>query len=267
MDEPPVKLMIRTGGDKTTSSYRFRFENEWPLARTQWTKMYLKCTASAGQNERRDGRRARCSRSRRKPRSARYAASPPSHAGVSSSAPSHAAGQRGAHRHLVRDRAARRRHRDHRARSCSCCGCRARRRTWTSSRRSATSGPTARTSGKSASRAGRDAGDEGVAARVAPQARSGEVAAVPAVSRAHRAAVARRRARSSNARWRSGRRAWCSRKGHRIRLDIQPRDGVGASAYRTTTPTTTSARRTRSMPAGTRVSYLMLPVMPPKAGT
>ena len=34
MSEPPVKLFIR-GPDK------FRFENEWPLARTQWTKYYL----------------------------------------------------------------------------------------------------------------------------------------------------------------------------------------------------------------------------------
>ena len=41
MIEPPVKLMIRTGGG-TMKDYRFRFENEWPLARTQWTKFYLR---------------------------------------------------------------------------------------------------------------------------------------------------------------------------------------------------------------------------------
>ena len=39
MDEPPVKLEIRTGGSK--KPYAFRYENEWPLARTQWTKYYL----------------------------------------------------------------------------------------------------------------------------------------------------------------------------------------------------------------------------------
>ncbi len=39
MEEPPVKLEIRTGG--STGRYAFRFENEWPIARTQWTKMYL----------------------------------------------------------------------------------------------------------------------------------------------------------------------------------------------------------------------------------
>ncbi len=40
MDEPPVKLEIRTGGSK--KPYPFRTENEWPLKRTQWTRMYLK---------------------------------------------------------------------------------------------------------------------------------------------------------------------------------------------------------------------------------
>ena len=45
MDEPPVKLQIRTGG-KSPKEYKFRFENEWPLARTQWTRMYLKLDAA-----------------------------------------------------------------------------------------------------------------------------------------------------------------------------------------------------------------------------
>jgi predicted acyl esterase len=39
MEEPPIKLEIRTGGSK--KPYAFRYENEWPLARTQWTKMYF----------------------------------------------------------------------------------------------------------------------------------------------------------------------------------------------------------------------------------
>ena len=37
MDEPPVKLCIRTGEAECT----WRFENEWPLARTQYTTYYL----------------------------------------------------------------------------------------------------------------------------------------------------------------------------------------------------------------------------------
>ena len=40
LDEPPVKLEVRAGG--STRPYSFRFENEWPLARTQWTKLYLR---------------------------------------------------------------------------------------------------------------------------------------------------------------------------------------------------------------------------------
>jgi len=38
MDEPPVKLLIRRGGQ---GNARWRFENEWPIARTRWTKLYL----------------------------------------------------------------------------------------------------------------------------------------------------------------------------------------------------------------------------------
>jgi hypothetical protein len=45
MDEPPVKLLIRTGGGK---GYEWRSENEWPLARTQWTRFYLEPAARAG---------------------------------------------------------------------------------------------------------------------------------------------------------------------------------------------------------------------------
>ena len=85
MDEPPVKLQIRTGGG--LKDYKFRFENEWPIARTKWTKMYLKLNA-AEQNH--DG----------KPEGellpqpvsvagkTTYLASPPTHAGTASSAPS-----------------------------------------------------------------------------------------------------------------------------------------------------------------------------------
>ena len=45
MDEAPVKLLIRTGGGK---NYRWRAEQEWPLARTQWTRFYLKPRARRG---------------------------------------------------------------------------------------------------------------------------------------------------------------------------------------------------------------------------
>ncbi len=44
MDEPPVKLAIRHGADKI----EWRYENEWPLARTQWTKSYFDLSKATG---------------------------------------------------------------------------------------------------------------------------------------------------------------------------------------------------------------------------
>lgn len=41
--EPPVKLAIRYGGDR----YVWRYENEWPLARTRWTPYYLNASDSS----------------------------------------------------------------------------------------------------------------------------------------------------------------------------------------------------------------------------
>ena len=35
MDEPPMKLLVR-------GINKFRYEYEWPLARTEWTKYYLR---------------------------------------------------------------------------------------------------------------------------------------------------------------------------------------------------------------------------------
>ena len=41
MDEPPIKLAIRRGADK----FEWRHEQEWPLARTQWTRLYFDLTS------------------------------------------------------------------------------------------------------------------------------------------------------------------------------------------------------------------------------
>jgi len=43
MDEPPVKLAIRKGGD----AFDWRHEHEWPLARTRWTKFYFDLSEAA----------------------------------------------------------------------------------------------------------------------------------------------------------------------------------------------------------------------------
>ncbi len=47
MDEPPVKLQIRTGG--AAEPYAFRFEDEWPIARTQWTRFHLDIDGAGGE--------------------------------------------------------------------------------------------------------------------------------------------------------------------------------------------------------------------------
>ncbi|HEV2630722.1 MAG TPA: CocE/NonD family hydrolase [Pseudolabrys sp.] len=47
MDEPPVKLAIRHGADKIV----WRHEQEWPLARTQWTKLYFDLAPQDGAPE------------------------------------------------------------------------------------------------------------------------------------------------------------------------------------------------------------------------
>jgi predicted acyl esterase len=48
MKEPPVKLLIRTGGGK---GYAWRQENEWPLARTRWVRFYLAPASKSGSND------------------------------------------------------------------------------------------------------------------------------------------------------------------------------------------------------------------------
>jgi uncharacterized protein len=51
MDEPPVKLAIRKGRDEI----EWRHEHEWPLARTQWTKFYFDLSKAVDGKEPRVG--------------------------------------------------------------------------------------------------------------------------------------------------------------------------------------------------------------------
>jgi len=45
MREPPVKLLIRKGGHGNSE---WRFENEWPIRRTRWTRFFLRPSARGG---------------------------------------------------------------------------------------------------------------------------------------------------------------------------------------------------------------------------
>ena len=65
MREPPVKLLIRKGGHGNSE---WRFENEWPLKRTRWTKYFLQPPARGGDDS---GVRG-AGRARRRARRARF---------------------------------------------------------------------------------------------------------------------------------------------------------------------------------------------------
>jgi putative CocE/NonD family hydrolase len=83
MDEPPVKLMIRTGGG-TMKDYKFRFENEWPLKRTQWTKFYLRADRKAPSAEPMGVEGGLQNKAPKKGGKLTYSATGTSHAGVAS---------------------------------------------------------------------------------------------------------------------------------------------------------------------------------------
>jgi hypothetical protein len=52
------------------------------------------------------------------------------------------------------------------------------------------------------------------------------------------------------------------KKGHRIRLDIQPRDGIGASVYRHYPADYNIGAKNAIYAGGDRQSYLLLPIIP-----
>jgi hypothetical protein len=54
------------------------------------------------------------------------------------------------------------------------------------------------------------------------------------------------------------------KKGHRIQLDVQPRDGVGSSVYRHYHADYNIGAQNTLHAGGDKVSYLLLPVIPPK---
>jgi predicted acyl esterase len=77
MTEPPVKLLIRKGGH---GNYQWRSENEWPLKRTEWTRFYLQPHAKAKD----DTEGALVTKAPGKPGELEYAASGMTKAGVAS---------------------------------------------------------------------------------------------------------------------------------------------------------------------------------------
>ena len=79
MDEPPVKLLIRTGGG---SGYRWRSEKAWPLPGTRWTKFFLASAARKARGDAAEG--ALVAVAPRTRASFRYSAAAMTKAGVAS---------------------------------------------------------------------------------------------------------------------------------------------------------------------------------------
>ncbi len=261
MDEPPVKLMIRTGGDQ--KNYTFRFENEWPLARTQWTRMYLQLNAER-QSATGEAEGALVATPPPRTAQATYAASPPSHAGVSSSAPSLSHGSVG--------------------------------RTGMSFETAAlpedteVTGPIVLVLWVSSTSEDmdifatiRNIGPDGKDVWEVGQQGNDDIPVAKGWLRAsHRKldpgrSLPYRPYHAHNERlWlKPGEAVECQveiwptsmvfKRGHRIRLDVQPRDGVGASVYRHYHADYNIGAHNTIYAGGDRVSYLLLPVIPPKS--
>jgi len=260
MDEPPVKLQIRTGGG--LKEYKFRFENEWPIARTRWTRMYLKAEQPE-QNHDGSPEGALLSNPVTDETAITYLASPPSHAGTASAAPSVNAGSIG--------------------------------RTGasfiTAPLREDTeiTGPMALVLWVSSSSEDmdifatiRNIGPDGEDIWEVGQQGFDQVPVAKGWLRAaHRKldpnkSVPYRPYHTHDERqWlKPGEVVECQveiwpscmvfKQGHRIRLDIQPRDGVGASVYRHYPADYNIGARNTIHTGGERQCYLLLPVIPPK---
>ncbi len=261
MDEPPVKLMIRTGGD--LKNYQFRFEHEWPLARTQWTRMYLRLNAER-QSATGEAEGTIDPAPPQQTTQATYAASPPSHAGVSSSAPSHASGSVG--------------------------------RTGISfetaplPQDTEITGPivlvlwvSSTTEDMDIFATLRNIGPDGNDVWEMGQQGNDEVPVAKGWLRVSHRKLDLERSLPYRPYHAHDERLWLKpgeivechveiwptcmvfKRGHRIRLDVQPRDGVGASAYRHYHADYNIGALNTIYTGGDKVSYLLLPVIPPKS--
>ena len=227
MDEPPVKLEIRTGGKK--GRYDFRFEDDFPIphevdqvvprhrARAQRQARGHRRPVAAGQSEGREEahlqRRSRAARRRRAP--SQWLFLPDA---------AHGGGHRD-HRSAGDERVGVEHHRGRRPHGDAA----QHRPGWQGSAGSRPAGPAHRA-------------HQGLAARFAPQAGQGEVAAVPPVPRARRALVA----------------------DARLRVDIQSQDGVGTGVYTHFSNDYKAHAQNSIHSGGAKESYLLVPIIPAK---
>ena len=260
MDEPPVKLQIRTGGG--LKDYKFRFENEWPIARTRWTKMYLKATA-AGQSHDGSPEGELLPEPVPAETTISYLASPPTHAGTASAAPSVNAGAIG--------------------------------RTGVSfitaplAEDTEITGPMALVLWVSSTSEDmdifatiRNIGPDGEDVWEVGQQGFDQVPVAKGWLRASHRKLDPAKSLPYRPYHTHDERQWLTpgevvecqleiwpscmvfKKGHRIRLDVQPRDGVGASVYRHYPADYNIGAENTVHTGGDRQCYLLLPVIPPK---
>ena len=260
MDEPPIKLQIRTGGG--LKEYKFRFEDEWPIGRTRWTRMYLKAERPE-QNHDDSSEGALLSDPVTDETAITYLASPPSHAGTASAAPSVNAGSIG--------------------------------RTGVSfitaplKEDTEITGPMALVLWVSSSSEDmdifatiRNIGPDGEDIWEVGQQGFDQVPVAKGWLRAAHRKLDPNKSLPYRPYHTHDERQWLKpsevaecqveiwpscmvfKQGHRIRLDIQPRDGVGASVYRHYPADYNIGARNTIHTGGERQCYLLLPVIPPK---
>jgi len=261
MDEPPVKLQIRTGGGQP-KDYKFRFENEWPLARTQWTKYYLKLnTAEQSKDGSPEGELLTAPV--KTAAKATYLASPPTHAGTASAAPSvvHGSSQRSGVSFQTQPF----------AQDTEVTGP-MKLVLWVSSTSEDMDmfvtlrniGP----DGKDVWEAGQQGFDEAAVAK--GWLRASHRKLDPAKSlpyRPYHTHTERQWLKPDDVVeceieiWPS---CMVFKKGHRIQLDVQPRDGVGSSVYRHYPADYNIGAKNTVHAGGEHESYLLLPIIPEK---
>ena len=255
MREPPVKLLIRKGGH---GNAEWRHEKEWPLERTRWTKFYLR-PQSGGAGRQSDG--ALATEAPRKATSVSYTASGMTKAGVASASWTSTALTGSLPRMGVSFE------------------------TPPLARDTEVTGPVvlvlwvASTTEdmdifatiRNIDRDGRDQFELGQQSQPVPVAkgwlRASHRKLDPELSRPYRPYHMHdeRQGLSPGAPVRVEVEIWATSmvfsKGHRIRLDIQPRDGVGSAPYTHYSADYNTGTNT-VFAGGARASYLLLPVIP-----
>ena len=262
MDEPWVKLLILAGGGGM-NDYKFRFENEWPLKRTRWTRFYLRADRKEPASEPMGCEGILLKQAPAKRAALTYSATGVSHAGVASASSTMlAAGA--THRIGV---------------SFETGPMKADTEVtgpiklvlWVSStRKDMDIFATIRNIGPD----GKDVWEVGQQGQQVPVAkgwlRASHRKLNPEMSLPYRPYHAH------NERWwlKPGAPVECEieiwpacmvfRKGHRIRLDIQPRDGAGSAPYLHYPAAYNTGGENTVHTGGRMASYLLLPIIPPK---